>query len=167
MRIPLPVDRRAGLSTGLVVAGAVVLVLAIGLGVTVAFVATSAPPDKAAGGAADAAQQDETTYEYIPFGTSVVNLAGGRLTRYLQVSITLKANAENAAELTELLNGGQKSVFKNWLLIYLSGKTIEEVEGPVAIKLIQQEVLEGFNAHLSELGDARIADVLVEEFNIQ
>jgi flagellar basal body-associated protein FliL len=44
---------------------------------------------------------------------------------------------------------------------------LEEVEGAAAIRRLQREIQDGFNAILAETGDAKVDAVLFEEFNIQ
>jgi flagellar basal body-associated protein FliL len=145
--------------------GAVLVAAALGL--AAAYALTSKLPEAPEKSEQQAAPEMLSKREYVPFGTSVVNLAGGRLTRYLQVSIVLKVDKASAPAVQKQVQNGRKAVFKNWLITYLSDKRLEEVEGAAAIRRVQREVQDGFNAILAESGDTRVEAVLFEEFNIQ
>lgn len=172
MHTALRGDRRAGFSIAMAVGGAVVILVAMVFGLAVAYVVTRAPsetpgdavPSEAG---AEAGAEAAPDCEYVPFGTAVANLSGGRLTRYLQVSITCEVDKDSAQALRELFEGSQKAVFKNWLITYLSDKRLDEVDGAVAIKQLQREIQDGFNALLAQSGDYEVNAVLFEEFNIQ
>lgn len=168
MHTALRGDRRAGFSTAMAVGGAVVILAAMVFGLAVAYVVTRAPsetPDDAV--PSEEGAEAAPDCEYVPFGTAVANLSGGRLTRYLQVSITCEVDKDSAQALRELFEGSQKAVFKNWLITYLSDKRLDEVDGAVAIKQLQREIQDGFNALLAQSGDYEVNAVLFEEFNIQ
>lgn len=163
----LQLDRRAGVSSVTLIAGLGAFLVAAALGLAVAFALTSKPPQGQGKPGSGIAHETADNYEYVPFGSSVVNLAGGRLTRYMQVNITLRVTRESAPAVRQQVESGQKAVFKNWLITYLSDKQLEEVEGAAAIRRLQREIQDGFNAILAETGDAKVDAVLFEEFNIQ
>ncbi len=154
----------------LLIVGAAVVFGAVILGVATAFVLTApskAPPEAPAGKASAQAAAAPAEFEYVPFGSVVANLSEGRLTRYLQVSIILKAQKGSGEALKKAMAGGEKAVFQNWLITYLSDKKLEEVGGAVAITRLQREILEGFNNILAQNGGKKLEAVLFEEFNIQ
>jgi len=104
---------------------------------------------------------------FIPFGETVVNLDEGRLNRYLRISITVQVREEQLDELTNRLEK-RKAILKSWLLSYLSDKSMEEIRGAAGQNRIRREILEQFNAVLSEDDHSDVIhDVLFEEFNIQ
>lgn len=161
-------DPRAGVSTGIALAGFGAVLLAVALGLVVAYMVTSGPSEALAEAGVTEEMQDETSqYEYVVFGSVVANLAAGRLTRYLQVSITLEVEKESAAEVRDQIEQGGKAVFKNWLITYLSDKRLDEVEGAAAITRLRREIQDGFNSILAQSGSHRVEAVLFEEFNIQ
>ncbi len=107
--------------------------------------------------------QDETVY--VPFGDVVVNLNEPRLNRYMRVNISLEVRAEDADEITKLVEQ-KKPLLKNWLIAYLSDKQLEEVRGAAALNRLSREIRDAFNRIL--VGDEeKILGVLFEEFNIQ
>lgn len=150
----------------------VFILLAMAMGVAVAYVLTKGPPEPVQQGAEatdGAGEQGEGLggYEFIPFGSTVVNLAGGRLTRYLQVAITLKVSKDAADAVRGQLEEGPKAVLKNWLLVHLSDKRIEDVEGGAAMQKLRREIEDGFNSILIENAGCKVDEVLFDEFNVQ
>lgn len=110
---------------------------------------------------------DNAEHAFISFDPVVVNLAEGRLTRYLKVALSLKVERRHAERIDALVNEQRSAVFKNWLITYLSDLQLEDVKGAVSINRARREILAGFNAILDDLEDLYIEDVLFEEFNIQ
>ena len=171
MKARTPRDNRAGASRVLLVVGIGLTLGAVVLGIAVAYAVTNKPPaapqEGAAAEAVEAAPGPQGEWVYVPFGSTVVNLAGGRLTRYLQVTINLKVKKESAEVVQAQIEEAQNAVLKNWLLVHLSDKRIEEVEGGASIKRLQREIEDGFNAILFESCGCKVDEVLFEEFNIQ
>jgi flagellar FliL protein len=103
---------------------------------------------------------------FVPFGEIVVNLAEDRLTRYLQVSITLLVDGVND-EFVRVEVEKQKTVLKNWLIGYLSDKTLDEVRGAAGVNRARREIQDQFNSLLFPDGSEKIRDVLFEEFTVR
>ena len=144
------------------------LVVAVALGLGLAFALTAAASAEAGeDSTAEQEQQGGADYEYVPFGATLVNLSGGRLTRYLQVTITLKVKAVSGPAVKARLKS-EKAIFTNWMIMYLSDKQLDEVEGGESIRRLQREIQDGFNAILAQGGLALpIEEILFEEFNVQ
>jgi flagellar FliL protein len=161
-------EQKAAGTKGVVVVAAVVVLVAVGFGLGAAYLltrpASSAPPPAGSAASADSGAAD---YEYVPFGTTVVNLAEGRLTRYLQVTLILKVSKSLAPAIRDRMTA-EKAVFQHWLITHLSDKKLEDVEGAAAITRVKREIEDGFNAILAEGGKPdKIDAVLFEEFNVQ
>jgi len=150
----------------LLVVAVVIVAAASGL-----FVAHTLSTGTSSGQADLAAEQDDTSsspaMEFIDFGSVVANLAEGRLTRYLKVDITLQVSGKDAGKVREMMSEGEKAVFKNWLIGYLSDKKRDEVNGTANINRLRREIQDGFNAILAEQGEGKIDSVLFTEFNVQ
>jgi len=112
-------------------------------------------------------QTQEPQFAYVTFGPTLVNLAEGRLTRYLKVGIALQVKKESAETVKKVVNGERQALFRNWLIIHLSDLTLEDVKGSSSVNRLRSEILEGFNRLLSKYCEARVEDVLFEEFSIQ
>jgi len=149
----------------------VVIVLTLAVAVICALVLASSvtgsgeKPDNGPG----TSNIDDTPPEYVfvPFGSIVVNLAEGRLTRYLKVTITMQVEEDAASEISTIIRDEKFAMFQNWLLTFLSDLQLEDVRGSGAINRIRREVLDGFNALLAQYSEHRIEAVLFEEFNVQ
>ena len=162
------VDWRAGFGAAAAIAVIGAVLVSAALGLAVAFMVTRAPSEgQAEAGRPEQTARTDATEQYVSFGTVVSNLSGGRMTRYLQLSITVRAQKDSAEAIRKQFEDGDKAMFKNWLITYLSDKQLDEVEGAAAIKKLQREIQDGFNALLAKSGDCKVDEVLFEEFNIQ
>ncbi len=111
--------------------------------------------------------QKKDDFSYVRFGSVVVNLAEGRLTRYLKVKIALKLPKGSAPKVKKIIESGRKAVYTNWLITYLSGLRLEQVKGSDAIRRLRGKIKVGFNEILQREKDIQIKAVLFEEFNVQ
>lgn len=103
---------------------------------------------------------------YVQFGEAVVNLNEDRLTRYLKVKILLVADAHDEKPLTELVQK-KKPILKNWLIAYLSDKSLQEVSGASGMNKLRREIWHQFNTELYSDGSEKILDIFFEEFMVQ
>lgn len=105
-------------------------------------------------------------FAFVDFGDVVVNLSEERLTRYLRVKIMLKIDEMEEKTFTEFLTKN-KAILKNWVISYLSDKSLQEVSGGGGVNRLRREILEQFNTLLYPGGQEKIRDVLFTEFNVQ
>lgn len=103
---------------------------------------------------------------FVAFGDVVVNLAEERLTRYLRVQLILVVDAADEKEFVEALPRN-KAILRNWLISYLSDRSLKEVSGAAGVNRLRREILDQFNALLYPDGGEKIRDILFEQFNIQ
>jgi flagellar FliL protein len=153
----------------LVVFGIVGLVVT-GAGAAVPLFLT-AKDANAAGGKAKGADGDghRTGQEkpaFVPFGDVVVNLAEERLTRYLRVKLVLVIDHTEEKELTEEVTKN-KAILKNWLIGYLSDKSLKDVNGAANVNKLRREIQEQFNSLMGAGRVDKVHDVLFEEFVVQ
>lgn len=102
----------------------------------------------------------------IPFGEVVVNLAEERLTRHLQARITLLANGTDE-DLIEQSLEANRAVLMNWLISYLSDKSLDEVRGAAGVNRARRDIQDRFNNLLFADGSEKVRDVLFEEFTVR
>ena len=102
----------------------------------------------------------------MPFGEVVVNLAEDRLTRYLQVSLTLLVDGPDESAFKQALEK-KRTILKNWLISYLSDKAIDEVRGAAGVNRARREIQDQFNTILFPDGSETIRDVFFEEFTVR
>lgn len=162
-------DGRLGGSVGTALALLAAVVVAGACGVIVAYALSVG-----GGGAAQPSASEESAsseippaYEFVPFGAVTTNLAEGRLTRLMRVSITLQVKRESASAIQKVLTVDKKAVFTDWLVTHLSDKRLEDVTGTLSINRLRREIQDGFNAILAQSGDYKVESVLFEEFIVQ
>lgn len=103
---------------------------------------------------------------FIPFGDVVANLAEDRLTRHLQARITLLANSADEKLIAETLETN-RALLLNWLISYLSDKSLDEVRGAAGVNRARRDIQDKFNSLLFADGSEKVRDVLFEEFTIR
>ncbi len=160
-------DSRAGFAVALVVAATVTVLVAAACGLLAAWALSQSTEGQKPEGDPQARESRDPRYDYVAFGSTVANLAEGRLTRYVKVNVTLQVRKEHSAGVVELVDGGKKAVFQDWLLAYMSDKQLDEVKGGSAQAKLRRDIQDGFNALLLEYGDYKIDGVLFTEFAIQ
>ncbi len=102
----------------------------------------------------------------VPFGDVAVNLAEGRMMRYLRVKIVIQVQAADLADFNKRLDK-RKPILKDWLIAHLSGKSLKDVGGSASVKRIQREIQERFEEVLFPEGESKPFEVLFEEFVVQ
>lgn len=110
--------------------------------------------------------QAEPNYAFVPFGEVIVNPNEERYNHYLRVKLTFLVDPAQEKQVTEAV-AKQKPILKNWLISYLSDKTMKDVAGGAGINRARREIQDQFNTLLFPDGSEKIRDVLVEEFNFQ
>ncbi len=107
------------------------------------------------------------THEFVKFGTAVVNLAEGKLTRYLKVTVVLEVEKEHADKVKSVMKGNTRAVFQHWLISYLSDLKLEDVKGAQSLARLRSNICSGFNKLLKKNHSATIENVLFREFSVQ
>ena len=105
-------------------------------------------------------------FEYVDFEPITVNLNEKRLARYIRATMTLAIRKADASEARSAIEK-KKNELRNWLTIYLSGLTLEEVRGPKSLNRIRREIQERCNEQLWPKRRPFIDQVLFKEFAIQ
>jgi flagellar basal body-associated protein FliL len=103
---------------------------------------------------------------YSPFGEVVVNLNEERLTRYLRVKLLLVVDTVHEKEVAELVEK-RRPKLKNWLIGYLSDRSLQDVSGATGVNRLRREIWREFNAELFPDGSEKIMDIFFEEFVVQ
>ncbi len=115
---------------------------------------------------AEAKRAADTKPTFIDFGEVAVNLAEERLTRYIRVKIILVVDAAHEKQVSETVNKN-KAILKNWLISYLSDKSMKDIAGAVGVNRARREIQEQFNGILFPDGSEKVRDVLFGEFLVQ
>jgi flagellar FliL protein len=147
----------------------VVAALVTGAGAAVPLLLAAKEPaggGKAKGAEGEGGRAAHAKLAFVPFGDVVVNLAEERLTRYLRVKLVLVVAQAEEKEMTEEVTKN-KAILKNWLIGYLSDKSLKEVNGTAGVNRLRREILEQFNSLLGAGRVDKVHDVLFEEFVVQ
>jgi flagellar FliL protein len=103
---------------------------------------------------------------YVPFGDVVVNLNEEKLHRFLRIKLLLVVDEGYEKQLIEQV-AKIKPELKNWLIAYLSDKSLNDVTGAAGVNRLRREIWGKFNGEMFPDGSEHIQDVIFEEFNIQ
>lgn len=102
----------------------------------------------------------------VPVGNVVANLFEERMTRHVRVTVAVQCELSAEAKVKEHVEK-HKAALKSWMIGYLSGKTLKEVTGTVAINRLQREFFERFEDILYPTGESPLRAVLFEEYVVQ
>lgn len=116
--------------------------------------------------ASDAKPEKKPKEVFVTFGDVNVNLAEGRLNRYLRVKIVLVTDTKHEKQVNARLES-RKATIRNWLIAQLSDKTLQDVTGRASINRIRREILDHCASTIFPEGGNPIHDVLFEEFMVQ
>jgi len=105
-------------------------------------------------------------YRYLDIEPITINLDEPRLARYVRATITLAFNAKQELEVTSQVEKRMPEL-KNWLAVYLAGRTLDEVRGAQSLNRVRREICEAFNEQIWPQQPPRIHHVLFKEFAVQ
>ena len=116
--------------------------------------------------AKEAEQEANIKPAFVTFGEVQVNLAEERMTRFIRVKLILVADVLHEKQVTDAVTKN-KAILKNWLISYLSDKSIRDVTGGAGVNRSRREIQDQFNSVLFPDGSEKIRDVLFEEYIVQ
>lgn len=141
-----------------------------GGGAAAFFTAPKALEEELTEEAAEIAPSDTTSafhdYAYYDFDLPPINLNVARLNRYIKATVTLAMRQDDSEQTVPLLEKRNVEL-KNWLMTYMAGLTLEEVQGQKNIQRIQREIRDAINEQLWPDRRPRIEQVLFKEFAVQ
>lgn len=97
----------------------------------------------------------------------VANLDEPGATRYIRASLILGVSAEMDQIKGALFFDEKIPILVNWLTIYLSNLTIDDVTGAANLRRIQSQILDAFNEELFPNSKPLIKKIFLKEFPIQ
>lgn len=103
---------------------------------------------------------------YYKLDPIMANLSDPRMARYVRTTPTLAIRPADKDTASTVLDS-KKPEIKGWLMVYLSGCTIENVRGPDNLKRIQREIMDGLNDKLWPDQRPLIVDVILEDMAVQ
>lgn len=104
---------------------------------------------------------------YYELDPVVANLNEPTVTRYVRASLTLEMSAEMDAKDGTVFLDEKKPVLINWLTVYLSSLSLEDVRGDKNLRSIQSHIRDAFNEKLFPDSKSQIRQVLIKEFPVQ
>lgn len=128
----------------------------------------SAPQPEPANPAMNEASPADATgaYKYLDIEPITINLDEPRLARYVRATITLAFDAKQESEVTSQVEKRMPEL-KNWLAVYLAGRTLDEVRGAQSLNRVRREICEAFNEQIWPQQPPKIHHVLFKEFAVQ
>lgn len=100
----------------------------------------------------------------VTFEVPPVNIKEGNGNRYLKIQILLVMDGPEK-DMTDLINK-HKPFLKDWLISYLSDKSLKQLQGKAMQNSIRREIKVHFNDRISPDGSEKISEVLFAEFQI-
>jgi flagellar basal body-associated protein FliL len=97
----------------------------------------------------------------------VANLNEPTVTRYVRASFTLEMSADLDEKDGTAFLDEKKPVLINWLTVYLSSLSLDDIRGDRNLRSIQSHVRDAFNEQLFPDSQAQIKQVLIKEFPVQ
>ena len=158
----------------LVLAGVVVVCAAGGiyLGQAIKSAHASETPGASGGDApmpppgSPSAPDASGAYQYFDIEPITINLDEPRLARYVRATITLAFEAKHDSEVRAQV-AKRMPELKNWLAVYLAGRTLDEVRGAQSLNRVRREICDAFNEQIWPQQPPRIHHVLLKEFAVQ
>jgi flagellar basal body-associated protein FliL len=104
---------------------------------------------------------------YYELDPVVANLNEPTVTRYVRASLTLEMSAEMDQKDGTAFLDEKKPVLINWLTVYLSSLSLDDVRGDKNLRSIQAHIRDAFNEQLFPDSKSQIKQVLIKEFPVQ
>jgi len=118
-----------------------------------------------AGSAATPAEAPEPL-AYKDLESITVNLDEPRLARYVHATITLGIAKEEFEKVSQHIDANML-ILRDWLTVYLTSLTLDEVRGPANLNRIRREILDAFNEKLWPNAKPHIRKVLFKDFAVK
>jgi flagellar basal body-associated protein FliL len=104
---------------------------------------------------------------YYELDPVVANLNEPTVTRYVRASLTLEMSAGMDQKDGTAFLDDKKPILINWLTVYLSSLSLEDVRGDKNLRSIQSQIRDAFNEKLFPDSKSQIKQVLIKEFPVQ
>jgi len=159
----------------------VVVLICAGAGLSVGrlFAGSRAPEADESGSKSGASDQiedlkaekdsakDSAKVWYYDLDPVVANLNEPTVTRYVRASLTLEMSADMDVKKGTTFLDEKKPILINWLTVYLSSLSLEDIRGDNNLRSIQSQIRDAFNEKLFPDSKPQIKQVLIKEFPVQ
>lgn len=113
------------------------------------------------------AKGDSVKVWYYDLDPVVANLNEPSVTRYVRACFTLEINSGVDQKKGKVFLDEKKPILIDWLTVYLSSLTLDDIRGDRNLKRIQSHIREAFNDKLFPDSKPQIEQVLIKEFPVQ
>jgi len=110
--------------------------------------------------------EDTENYLYKDLQPITVNLDEPRLARYVHATITMAIPQQDFAVAGKRIDA-ETRVLRDWLTVYLTSLTLDDVRGAANLNRIRREILDAFNQELWPESKPLIRKVLFKEFAVK
>jgi flagellar basal body-associated protein FliL len=114
----------------------------------------------------DSAEGSENVW-YYDLEPVVANLNEPSVTRYVRASLILEISSDMDKKKGTAFLEAKKPILINWLFVYLSSLSLEDIRGDQNLKSIQSRIREAFNEVLFPDSKPQIKQILIKEFPVQ
>jgi len=104
---------------------------------------------------------------YYDLDPVIANLNEPSVTRYVRASLTLEMSADLDVKKGTAFLDEKKPILINWLNVYLSSLSLEDIRGDKNLRSIQSHIRDAFDEKLFPDSKSRIKEVLIKEFPVQ
>jgi flagellar basal body-associated protein FliL len=104
---------------------------------------------------------------YYELDPVVANLNEPTVTRYVRASLMLEMSSEMDEKKGTAFLDEKKPILVDWLTVYLSSLSLEDVRGDKNLRSIQSHIRDAFNEELFPDSKSQIKQVLIKEFPVQ
>jgi flagellar basal body-associated protein FliL len=111
--------------------------------------------------------QDAGPGWYYDLESVIANLNEPGVTRYVRVGLTLEICSTRKQEEERAALDQKKPLLKDWLTLYLSNQTLEDIRGEKNLRRMQTQIADALNEKLFSGQAPRIKRVLFKELSIQ
>lgn len=125
---------------------------------------TPRPEDLSPGGGSSGDPDKVWYYDLDPV---IANLNEPGVSRYVRASFTLEMSEETDKKKGTAFLDEKKPIMTDMLFVYLSGLSLNDVQGDKNLKSIQSRIRELFNERLFPDSKPQIKRVLIKEFPVQ
>jgi len=157
----------------------VVVLICAGAGLSVGRLFAGSPEADESGSKSGASDQiedlkaekdsakDSAKVWYYDLDPVVANLNEPTVTRYVRASLTLEMSADMDVKKGTTFLDEKKPILINWLTVYLSSLSLEDIRGDNNLRSIQSQIRDAFNEKLFPDSKPQIKQVLIKEFPVQ
>ncbi|KPK43245.1 MAG: hypothetical protein AMJ65_06305 [Phycisphaerae bacterium SG8_4] len=104
---------------------------------------------------------------YYELDPVIANLNEPGISRYVRASFTLEISGEMDQEKGSAFFDSKKPILTDMLFVYLSGLSLDDIQGDKNLKSVQSRIREMFNERFFPDSKPQIKRVLIKEFPVQ